>query len=150
MRPYQQPEAHRAGGSAFGAVRLAVLTVPADAAHVALVRRSALHVASLVGLDASRIGDFRLAVGEACGQFLHDARPARASAVEVRFERAHGTLRVTLRGPVPAAWPEPERLGWQLMSALVGDLCWGRSGGVGTLTLIEALPAADESARSPR
>jgi hypothetical protein len=36
------------------------------------------------------------------------------------------------------------------MSALVGDLCWGRAGDVGTLTLIEALPAQDGSARAVR
>lgn len=154
MRLNQQPAALEADGSAVGAVPLAALAVPAAAPHVALVRLAALHVAGLVGLDVGRAADLRLAVAEACGQFLQavpsGSPAARRAAVEIRFERERGSLRVTLRGPVPPGWPEPEGLGWLLLSALVGDLRWAQAGGVGTLTLVERLPAVDEPAPAAR
>jgi hypothetical protein len=151
MRPNQQPAADAAGdGSGQGdkAVRLATLAVPAADRHIALVRIAALHMAGVVGLGAGRAADLRLALDEACGQFLGAVPPGsparRRAAIEIRFELTRGRLRTTVRGPAPTAWPELGGLGWQVLSSLVGDLHWTQDGGVGTLVLIEHLPAADE------
>ncbi|HEX4791266.1 MAG TPA: ATP-binding protein [Actinospica sp.] len=151
MRPNQQPVADAAGdGGAPGkpAVRLATLAVPALDRHIALVRIAAVHVAGSVGLTVGRVADIRLALDEACGQFLGAVPPGsparRRASIEVRFELARGRLRMTVRGPAPAGWPELGGLGWQVLSSLVGDLHWTQEGGVGTLVLVEHLPAADE------
>jgi anti-sigma regulatory factor (Ser/Thr protein kinase) len=152
MRPNQwpssQPADRPADGEADGAIRLAAVTVPAAEAHIALVRLAVLHVAALVGLEPGRAADLRLAVAEACGQYLA-VGPAgsptrRRAAIAVRFERLGACLRVTLRGPAPAEWPHRDGLGWLLLSSLVGDLRWAQDGGVGTLVLVEHLPASDE------
>jgi anti-sigma regulatory factor (Ser/Thr protein kinase) len=147
MRPNQQPAADAAGRGPAAPVRLAVLAVPAAEEHVALARLAALQVAAAVGLEPGRAADLGLAVGEACGLFLAAVPPGsparRRAAVTIRFERAAARLRVTARGPVTGGWPDKDGFGWLLLSALVGDLHWTEDGGVGTLTLVEHLPAPD-------
>jgi anti-sigma regulatory factor (Ser/Thr protein kinase) len=157
MRPNQQPVV-RAGGArtAHGAVRLAAVTVPAAEEHVAFVRLAALHVAGVIGLGPERAADFRLAVGEACAQFLpagtadagdaaegSDASKGRHARIAVRFELSQARLRVTVRGRIRAGWPDVGGLGWLVLTSLVGDLHSSRDAEVGTLTLVEHLPSGD-------
>jgi len=162
MRPNQQPVVHATGpGPSPGTVRLAAVTVPAAEEHAAFVRLAALHVAGVIGLGPERAADFRLAVGEACGQFLapgtattgdvteagaserHHAREQHHAHIAVRFEVSRARLRVTVRGRIRDGWPDVGGLGWLVLSALVGDLHWSRDAEVGTLVLVEHLPAAE-------
>jgi hypothetical protein len=151
MRPNQQPVADapgRGSGPTPAAARLAVLAVPAAEQHVALVRLAVLQVGEVIGLDPERTADLRLAVAEACGQFLPAVPPGsparRRASITVRFERPAGRLRVTVRGPVGYRWPDVHGLGWVVLSTLVGDLHWSQEGGVGTLTLTEHLPPPED------
>lgn len=104
-----------------GRVRLATITMPAGERYVAFARLATGHLCGLLGLTLSRVADLRLAVGEACGQFLGTDG---AGMLELSFEREPDTLRITVRGPVAGEWPDRAGLGWLVLDALVGDLRW--------------------------
>jgi serine/threonine-protein kinase RsbW len=165
MRPNDQDVAERrrrGAGPAVGGMRLAALTLPLSGAHVSLARLATAQVAGALNLSVGRVADLRLAVDEACGQFLlwpaplFDGADADADAVEpldvpleVCFDRLPGKLRITVSGPVPAAaWPDRESLGWLVLEAIVSDLrhAFGPRDGVGTLTIVEPL-STDEASR---
>ena len=156
MRPNDQDVAERrrrgtGRRAAAGGVRVAALTMPASEAYVSLARLATAHVGGALGLSVGRVADLKLAVDEACGQFLpgsspyfaevEDAAVAAATAaaitpivpaaapvpsdipLELCFDRLPGKLRVTVSGPVAAvAWPDQEGLGWMVLEALVADL----------------------------
>lgn len=117
---------------------LAVLKVPAARQYVSLARTAAMHVAGILDLSLGRVADLRLAVDEACGQFLRD--PAEGD-LELRFEATGDALRVKVRGAVPEHWPARGSLGLMLMEAMASEVRWEAADGRGMIALIERLRA---------
>jgi serine/threonine-protein kinase RsbW len=169
MRPNEQDVAERRRrgvGPAMvaGGLRVAAITMPVAEAYVSLARLATAHVAGTLGLSVGRVADLRLAVDEACGQFLHGRVPLiddddvvyvaadAAASIELCFDRLPGKLRITVVGPIPlvpaAAWPDREGLGWLVLDTLVADVRYEIEprDGVGTLTLVEPL-STDEASR---
>ncbi|HWG25122.1 hypothetical protein [Actinospica sp.] len=126
MWPKDQLAEHRGTGTtgAVGGVRLAAITMPAAERYVAFARLATAHLCGVLGLTVSRVADLRLAVDEACGQFLlgPGSSVGSAGALELRFEREPEALRITVRGPIAGTWPDREGLGWLVLDALVADL----------------------------
>ncbi|MBR7839479.1 hypothetical protein KDL01_39855 [Actinospica durhamensis] len=130
--------------------RLVTLNMRADKDYLALARTCAMHTAAVLGFPLSRVTDLRLAVNEAClcfleapvrrGSDLLGSSPAPA-ALEIAYDLYPEELHVTLRSPVPENWPRVDETGWALLRALVGDVRVFAHEGLGTLTLIEPLPA---------
>ena len=129
-------------------VRMTALAMPADKDYLALARLATIHVAGLLDLPVGRVADLRLAVNEACALLL--TAPAKViagqdasdeGALELSFDRCPGQLRVNVRGPAPAYWPEPEDLGWLVLQALVDDVRIETVDKTATVTLIASLPA---------
>lgn len=150
MRPNEQDVAEHPnpGPSApVGGVRMASITMPASEAYVAFARMATTQVGASLGLSVGRVTDLRLAVDEACGQFLDAGAPHVGDAVSlyVCFDRYPDTLQVTVRGPISAGWPDQEGLGWLVLAALAADVRYeiGPRAGVGTLTFVEWLAPDD-------
>lgn len=120
MWPKDQVAEHRSPLPAEAADRtcLATITMPAAERYVAFARLATAHLCGVLGLNVSRVGDLRLAVDEACGQFLR----ARGD-LELRFEWEPEALHIAVRGPITAGWPDRGSLGWLVLDALAGDLC---------------------------
>ena len=173
MRPNDQDVAERrrrgvGPAVAAGGLRVAAITMPVSEAYVSLARLATAHVVGALGLSVGRAADLRLAVDEACGQFLHGAAPLfddddvvypaeavdvvdaadaadAATSIELCFDRLPGRLRITVRGPIPlvpaVSWPDRESLGWLVLEALVADVRYEIEprGAIGTLTIVEPL-----------
>ena len=165
MRPNDQDVAERRRRGvgpvvAAGGLRVAAITMPVSEAYVSLARLATAHVVGALGLSVGRAADLRLAVDEACGQFLHGPAPLvddddvvhvavdpadPLTSIELCFDRLPGRLRITVRGPIPlvpaVAWPDREGLGWLVLEALVTDVRHEIEprDGVGTLTIVEPL-----------
>ena len=164
MRPKNQGIAEQIrvdpDGDADG-VCLAAITMPAAGAYVAFARLATAHLGGVVGLSVGRAADLRLAVDEACGQFLPGAAapldawdapvtPAAATPgvpLVLRFDRTPETLRITVSGPIPREWPDRESLSWMVLDTLVADAYCktGPPDGVGTLTFSERLASVEAS-----
>ena len=131
--------------------RLVTLNMRADKDYLALARTCAMHTAAVLGFPLSRVTDLRLAVNEACLCFLETGgRPPEPdlldgwpgpSTLEIAYDLYPEELHVTLRSTVPENWPRVDETGWALLRALVGDVRVAAHEGLGTLTLIEPLPA---------
>ena len=172
MRPNDQDVAERrrrgvGPAVAAGGLRVAAITMPVSEAYVSLARLATAHVVGALGLSVGRAADLRLAVDEACGQFLHGTAPLlddddvvhaaavdaadAATSIELCFDRLPGKLRITVRGPIPLvpaiSWPDRESLGWLVLEALVTDVRHEIEprDGVGTLTIVEPLSTDDAS-----
>jgi hypothetical protein len=140
-------------GEAVGRTRLAAITMPAAERYVAFARLATAHLCGVLGLTVGRIADLRLAVDEACGQFLQgpapfigiDGQAERLEQLELSFEREPGTLWITVRGPVPGRWPDRQSLGWLVLDALVADVRWevAPSGGFGVIGFAEPIVPED-------
>jgi len=151
--PAGAPDVTGVPGAAAG-VCLAAITMPASEAYVSFARTATAHVGGALGLSVGRIADLRLAVDEACGQFLQGPPPVRGAAVplQLRFDRRPETLRITVCGPVGSDWPDRESLSWLVLDALVAEVRCGTGpgDGVGMLTFVERLSseAASDDALS--
>ena len=129
--------------------RMATVIMPADKDYLALARTSTMQIAALLDLSMSRVTDLRLAVDEACTSFLvgpGDAGepPGEAGNLELHFDRFPEHLHVTVCGTAAAGWPTRDELGWEMLRALVGEVCAEIVAGTGVLTLIEPLPEAEQ------
>ena len=127
--------------------RMTALAMPADKEYLALARLATIHVGGLLCLPIGRVIDLRLAVNEACALLVsapasvaagHDA--SDEGALELSFDRCPGVLRVNVRGPAPAYWPEPEDIGWLVLQALVDDVRIETVDKTATVTLTASLP----------
>jgi len=149
MWPQDQLAEHRgsAPDEAVAATSLAAITMPATERYVAFARLATAHLCEVTGLSAGRVADLRLAVNEACGQFLHGAAPAGdpAGRLRLRFDLNPETLRITVSGPIARGWPDRESLGWVVLGALVADLRHEAADGSGTLVFAEPLRAGHVS-----
>jgi serine/threonine-protein kinase RsbW len=122
--------------------RMAALRFPADKDYLALARTTAMHIAGLLDLPLGRVTDLRLAVDEACTAFLTAGRATAADVLDLRYDLLPEALRVSVRGPVPARWPETvDELGWTMLRALVAEVRTEIDDGIGTLILMAELPA---------
>lgn len=132
-----------AGPGSRAVWRMAALRFPADKDYLALARTSAMHIAGLLDLPLGRVTDLRLAVDEACTAFLTAGRATAADVLDLRYDLLPGqALRVSVRGPVPARWPETvDELGWTMLRALVAEVRTEIEAGIGTLILLAELPA---------
>lgn len=149
-------------------VRMVTLIVAAHRDYLALVRTSATHVAALLLFSTPRVNDLRLAVDEACTSFLRPVRdggghepdghepdalgpdglgpdPADAATIQVCYEKYPAHLYVTVSARAPLGWPERDEVGWEMMSDVVDAVRVRLRDGIGTLTLIVALPTAADS-----
>jgi anti-sigma regulatory factor (Ser/Thr protein kinase) len=133
-----------------GRTRLASITMPAAERYAAFARLATAHLCGVLGLTVGRIADLRLAVNEACGQFMQGPAPfvglgGQVEPLELRFEQEPGALLITVRGPVSGEWPDRTGLGWLVMDALVADVrCEvGPTGGIGTIGFREPFTPED-------
>jgi hypothetical protein len=140
-----------AGGDS-NVLRMVSLTLRADKEYLPLARTSAMHVGALLAFPLARVADLRLAVDEACISFLDGAAYrnldlsyapcAPPETLELAYDRHDTTLHVILRGTAPSHWPDRDELGWAMLETLVSEVRAEVRGGVGELTLIDALPTA--------
>lgn len=122
-----------------------VLTVPADKDYVVIVRSAVAQLGACLGYTVKEITDLRLAVNEACA-LLVAAGPGPEGTIECRARLQGDTLRVTLTAPFGAfdAAPDPDGLGWTMMTALVDGVGWAQDGVTARVDLRKKrlLPAA--------
>ena len=123
--------------------RTILLEIPAEREQVLLVRSLTGHIAASTDLTLVDLGDLRLAVDEACGLFLLDARfDATDRTLRCRFEERPGFLRIQVSAPIPPdMYPDLHGVGWIMLGALVDELSWYAADGMGTLTLVKQLTA---------
>ncbi|MEX0755455.1 MAG: hypothetical protein WD739_06240 [Actinomycetota bacterium] len=116
------------------AAPIAVVTVPATAEHVHLLRTVAGSVAARAGRTIDAIDDLRLAVDEAAGQVL-GAGPARTLTMSIASE-GDGLIVELASDATPAAWPPPgpaSVLALDILSALAGDVVFAVEDGAPTV-----------------
>lgn len=147
MPPQDQLAEQRetAAAETAGPTPLAVMAMPATERYLAFARLATAHMCEVAGLSAGRVADLRLAVNEACGQFLYAAAGGGSvGQLRLRFDLEPNALRITVGGPVTRGWPDRESLGWLVLRALVADLSHEAAGGFGTLVFAE--PLSDDAA----
>ena len=107
-----------------------VLSVPAHRDFVVIIRSAVAQLAACFDFTVQEITDLRLAVNEACGLLVAGPRgSAFAGTLDCRAEMRGDLLRVTVAAPAGGFdAPEPDGLGWTLMSALVDALAWAQDG----------------------
>jgi serine/threonine-protein kinase RsbW len=107
-----------------------VVSVPARAEHVAVLRTVVATTAAGLSFTIDDIQDLRLAIDEACALLL--SAPG-ASTITVRTSADDGSLSVLASTDGRTdAWPpaEPEKhLTWQVLSALADDAAFDSSNG---------------------
>lgn len=97
------------------------LSVPAETGWVALIRSTAVAVASRAGFDIEQLEDVRLAVGEAAGLLAANAEPG--TLLDVLFEVHEESVLVSITGRCEGAvLPDQDSFAWAVLAALVVDL----------------------------
>ncbi len=97
------------------------LSVPAETGWVALVRSTAVAVASRAGFDLEQLEDVRLAVGEAAGLLASNAQPG--TVIDARFELEADGVLVSVTGRCESSVvPREDSFAWAVLAALVVDL----------------------------
>jgi serine/threonine-protein kinase RsbW len=105
---------------------MVVITVPARAEFLHVVRTVVGSVAARHDLTIDAIEDLRIAVDEACAQLL--ARRAQAQTLRVDYAVDNAALQVRVSIP-DATSDEPlprDTFAWQILRALTDDLNEGR------------------------
>ena len=107
MRPDAEPDAE--------------LRLPADTAHVAVLRMTTAGIAARLDFTLEDIEDLRMAVGEACALILEGADPD--GALRASYFLGAGSLRIEVSADTPeAAARDEESFAWQVLSTLATDL----------------------------
>lgn len=102
------------------------LTVPAEAANVAVIRHALAGLAEGIGMDDSRVDDLKTAVTEACMNVVVHAYPDGPGPLEVDAEAREDSLRVRISDRGVGFQPRPDveapgsslRIGLSLVAAL--------------------------------
>ncbi len=102
------------------------LTVPAEAANVALIRHALAGLAEGVGMDRAGIADLKTVVTEACMNAVVHAYPGEPGPIEVLAEPGADSLRLRISDRGVGFQPRPDvdspgsslRLGLSLVAAL--------------------------------
>jgi serine/threonine-protein kinase RsbW len=127
------------------------LTVPAEAANVALVRHALAGVAESIGMDGPGIADLKTVVTEACMNAVVHAYPTTPGPIDVEAEPGADDLVVRIADHGVGFQPRPDvespgsslRLGLSLIAALSSS--FSISGRVGEGTQVEmALPLQND------
>jgi serine/threonine-protein kinase RsbW len=134
-------------GQASESIPRLQLTVPAEAANVALVRHALAGVAESIGMDRPGIADLKTVVTEACMNAVVHAYPAAPGPIDVEAEPDDEALVIRIADHGVGFQPRPDvespgsslRLGLSLIAALSSS--FSISGRVGEGTEVEmALP----------
>ena len=107
------------------------LRIPAERDYVVLVRSAAGHLGVRAGFSMAEMGDWRLAVDEACGLLLlPDEVDATGEVLDCVFRLAPAGLALTVSAEArPGSKPQVGGFGWSLLAALVDDLQWAEEEG---------------------
>jgi anti-sigma regulatory factor (Ser/Thr protein kinase) len=115
------------------------LTVPAEAANVALVRHALAGLAEGVGMDATGIADLKTVVTEACMNAVVHAYPNETGTIDVEAAPVEDALRVRITDHGVGFQPRPDvdspgsslRLGLSLVAVLSSrfSIAGGSEGG---------------------
>ncbi|MPZ63378.1 MAG: anti-sigma factor [Propionibacteriales bacterium] len=97
------------------------LTVPADSSYVALLRATTAGVAARLDFTLDDIDDLRLAVDEACGLLLRQARPESTLFCGFRMAEPHLSIDVTAQADSPRL-PPRDGFAWTVLTSLAGDV----------------------------
>ena len=76
------------------------IRIPANTAHVGLIRATASALAALLDFTYDRITDLHIAIDEVCSRIMAMSSPA-PSHLEVTFEIEDGSMRVIATGDQP-------------------------------------------------
>jgi serine/threonine-protein kinase RsbW len=96
-----------------------LVTIPARADYVAVVRLSAAAVAGRMGFSYEDVEDIKVAVGEVCNLAIRAGSPEIAVQFTVRPDDL--VIRVTHRGDAPPAPDEASELSIFLIDCLVDE-----------------------------
>jgi serine/threonine-protein kinase RsbW len=107
------------------------LSIPAERDYVVLVRSAAGHLGVRAGFSMAEMGDWRLAVDEACGLLLlPDEVDAIGEELDCVFRLSPAGLSLTVSSEArPGSKPQVGGFGWSLLAALVDDLQWAEEEG---------------------
>lgn len=97
------------------------LRLPADSAHVSVLRATTVSLAARLDFTIDDIEDLRMAVGEASAMVLPSADPDADMRCEFFTDRGEMRVRVT----VPSGDPQPvgeDSFAWQVLHALAADM----------------------------
>jgi len=132
------------------------LTVPAEAANVALVRHALAGVAESAGMDRPGVADLKTVVTEACMNAVVHAYPTTPGPIRVEAEPGAGVLVVRVADHGVGFQPRPDvespgsslRLGLSLIAALSSS--FSISGRVGEGTEVEMAMPLENPGPAPR
>ncbi|WP_194892345.1 ATP-binding protein [Catenulispora pinisilvae] len=107
------------------------LSIPAERDYVVLVRSAAGHLGVRAGFSMAEMGDWRLAVDEACGLLLlPDEVDVIGEELDCVFRLGPAGLALTVSAEArPGSKPQVGGFGWSLLAALVDDLQWAEEEG---------------------
>lgn len=132
------------------------LTVPAEAANVALVRHALAGLAEGIGMDRAGIADLKTVVTEACMNAVVHAYPGEVGTIDVEAEPAEDALELRVVDYGVGFQPRPDvdspgsslRLGLSLVAALSRSFSINGSSDGGTEVTME-MPLSSPM-RTPR
>ncbi|MEZ0107967.1 serine/threonine-protein kinase RsbW [Catenulispora sp. EB89] len=131
------------------------LSIPAERDYVVLVRSAAGHLGVRAGFSMAEMGDWRLAVDEACGLLLlPDEVDATGEELDCVFRLGPEGLALTVSAEArPGSKPQVGGFGWSLLAALVDDLQWAEEQGRVRVDIVkraagEGVPGPDGTARA--
>jgi serine/threonine-protein kinase RsbW len=136
------------GAGADGRVPV-TLSIPAERDYVVLVRSAAGHLGVRAGFSMAEMGDWRLAVDEACGLLLlPDEVDAIGEELDCVFRLGPEGLALTVSAEArPGSKPQVGGFGWSLLAALVDDLRWAEEEGRVRVDIVKR--AANSGAPGP-
>jgi anti-sigma regulatory factor (Ser/Thr protein kinase) len=143
-------------GQAIDSIPQLRLTVPAEAANVALVRHALAGVAESLGMDPAGIADLKTVVTEACMNAVVHAYPDTPGPIDVEAEPVADALVVRIVDHGVGFQPRPDvdspgsslRLGLSLIAALSSS--FSISGRVGAGTEVEMAVPLRHPGPAPR
>lgn len=131
------------------------LSIPAERDYVVLVRSAAGHLGVRAGFSMAEMGDWRLAVDEACGLLLlPDEVDATGEELACVFRLGPEGLALTVSAEArPGSKPQVGGFGWSLLAALVDDLQWAEEEGRVRVDIVKraagsGAPGPDGTARA--
>ena len=108
------------------------LTIPADPAHLAVLRATVGTIAARAHLTIDQVEDVRLAVEEAASTLLTGSPEEITTSVEAGSEPLSVVMSATTRTPVVM---DPDGFSWTILTAMTDDLSLDTDGETVTLTM---------------
>lgn len=105
------------------------LKLPAESVYVAVLRMTTAGLAARLDFTLDDIEDLRMAVGEACALVLEHASPD--AELRAAYDLSDGSIRVSISaGSLGGREPDDSSFGWQVLTALTGDVATQRVDGL--------------------